>query len=169
MAAGLKVIQVDELLMGVMIKSTRDGLAMAGLTPNPVGVSKRFHCSRNVTAIIGCVGASTGSILLNTSQECACFMAGKMVGEEFHDLDAQALDGICEITNIIAGQSKAILSATEHKFDRISTPSVVVGSNYFISHYRGATTLSVEFELTDSPIKPLSDMTFSVAMFLMKI
>ncbi len=165
----MNILQIDEKLMTVLIKSTRDGLAMAGIKPVPIGASKRFSCTRDVSAIIGCVGTASGSVLINCSEECACHMAGQMVGEELVELNSQTLDGVCEIANIIAGQTKAILSTTEHKFDRISTPSVVVGSNYFISHYRGATTLSVDFEITDIPIQPRQDMTFSVGIFLVKV
>lgn len=165
----MKVLQIDDTLLNVIVKSTRDGLAMAGLKPVPVGASKRFSCTREVTAIIGCAGQATGSILINASEEGACFLASKMLGEELKELDSAVLDGVCEICNIIAGQSKAILSTTEYKFDRISTPSVVVGSNYFISHYRGAISISVDFELPDIRILPRQDMTFSIALFLMKV
>ncbi len=81
----------------------------------------------------------------------------------------QALDGLCEIANIIAGQAKAALSTTEYRFDRISVPSVIVGNNYSISHYRGMTSVSVEFELPEMPMKPGDYGTFSVNISMMKI
>jgi len=164
-----QLLQIDERIMTVLIKSTRDGLAMAGLKPVPTGISKRGTCKRNVSAIIGFAGATSGSLMVNASTECACLMAGKMIGENLETLNSQALDGVCEIANIIAGQVKALLSTTEHKFERISTPSVVVGSNYFISHYRGMTTLSVDFEFAETPIDPSHDYTFSVSICLMKV
>lgn len=165
----MKLLRIDEKLVGVLIKSARDGLAMAGLKPVPVGASRRFTCTRDVTAIIGCAGNCNGSILINTSEEGATFLASKMLGEDLEGLDNNVLDGVCEICNIIAGQTKAVLSVTEYKFDRISTPSVVVGSNYFISHYKGATTISVDFELEDIVAQPRQDLTFTIAMFLVKI
>lgn len=165
----MKLLQIDEKLVGVLVKSTRDGLAMAGLKPVPVGASRRFTCTRDVTAIIGCAGNCSGSILINTSEDGAAFLAGKMLGEELNGIDNNVLDGLCEICNIIAGQTKATLSITDYKFDRISTPSVVVGSNYFISHHKGATTISVDFELEGIIGHPRSDLTFTIAMFLVKI
>ncbi|MDR0868384.1 MAG: chemotaxis protein CheX [Planctomycetota bacterium] len=165
----MRLLQMDERLVGVLIKATRDGLAMGGMKPIPMGASRRFVCSRDVTAIIGCVGASSGSVFINCSKECATFMASKMLGEERKSLDNAVLDGICEIANIIAGQTKALLSTTEFKFERISTPAVVVGSNYLVSHYKGATTVSLDFEMEGVPASVTEDMTFTVAMFLVKI
>ena len=108
-------------------------------------------------------------MIINTSADCACFMAGRMLGETLSQPDNQTLDGLCEIANIIAGQTKASLSTTDYKFDRISVPSVIVGNNYSISHYRGMTSLSVEFELPEMPIKPGDRATFTANMSLMKI
>jgi chemotaxis protein CheX len=164
-----KVLQLDERLVTILVKATRDGLAMGGLKPAPFGASRRFVCSREVTALIGCVGQCSGSIFVNCSRECAILMAGKMLGEERKELDNVVLDGICEIANIIAGQTKALLSTTEFKFERISTPAVVVGTNYLVSHYKGATTVSIDFQLDAPPAAIATDMTFTIAMFLVKI
>ncbi len=165
----MDILQIDEFLVNALVKATRDGLAMAKLKPVPVGVDKYFHSRRAISAVVGFVGSTSGSLMLNTSEEGACLMAGRMVGEEIKELDAQVLDGICEISNIIAGQIKAILSTSEHKFERISIPSVVVGASYFISHYRGLKSLSVEFELPEMPLHPRQDYRFSLSMCLMKV
>jgi chemotaxis protein CheX len=165
----MQILQIDEKIIHVLMKSTRDGLAMAGVKPVPVGISKYVTGSRDVSAIVGLVGNTTGAIMLNASTKISCFLAGKMIGENSEDLSPQVLDGMCEIANIIAGQTKALLSTTEWKADKISCPSVVVGSNYFISHYKGMTTASVDFELTELPLTQLSDRLFSVSISLMKI
>jgi CheY-specific phosphatase CheX len=164
-----KLLQLDERLVGILVKATRDGLAMGGLKPIPFGASRRFVCSREVTAIIGCVGQCSGSVFINCSRECAILMASKMLGEERKELDNVVLDGICEIANIIAGQTKALLSTSEYKFERISTPAVVVGTNYLVSHYKGALTVSIDFELENTGATMTEDMTFTIAMFLVKI
>lgn len=165
----MNILQLDERLLGALVKATRDGLAMGGMKPTPIGASCRFVCSREVTAVIGCVGHTSGSVFINCSKESAIHMAGKMLGEEAKELNSAVLDGICEITNIIAGQTKALLSTTEYKFEKISTPAVVVGSNYLVSHCKGATTVSVDFELNDTVKAVNADLTFTVAMFLVKI
>lgn len=163
------LLQLDEQLVAVMVKCTRDGLMMAGLKPMPIGLSKLLQSKGNVSSIIGFVGPISGSMFINTTDAVACFMASRMLGETLTALDNQVLDGLSEIANIIAGQAKAALSSTEYKFDRISVPSVIVGNSYSISHYRGMTSMSVEFELPEMPMKPGERGTFSVNLSLMKI
>ncbi len=165
----MQILQIDELLVNVVVKATRDGLAMAGLKPVPCGVNRYFHSHGAVSAIIGFVGQTSGSVMLNASESAACFMAGRMLGEEMKELSSEMLDSFCEITNIIAGQIKAILSNTEHRFERISVPSVVVGTSYYISHYKGMNTMTIDFELPELRTPRLSDTCFSVSMCLMKI
>ena len=161
--------QIDEQLVAALVKCTRDGLAMAGLKPVPVGVGKLLQCNAPISSIIGFVGHMSGSMFLNTSEATACFLAGRMLGETLTVLDAQTLDGLSEITNIIAGQTKAALSQTQYKFEKISVPSVIVGQNYSISLYKGMTSVSVTFEVPEMPIRPGMLSTFSVNMSLMKI
>ncbi|MDR3212130.1 MAG: chemotaxis protein CheX [Planctomycetota bacterium] len=163
------LLQINDQLASIIIKCTKDGLMMAGLKPNPVGISKYLSNNASISAIIGFVGAISGSMFINTTDETACFLASRLLGEEIATLDNQALDGLSEIANIIAGQAKAALSTTEYKFERISVPSVIVGTNYSISHYRGMTSISVEFELTEMPLKPGGLPIFTVNMSLMKV
>ena len=162
-------LAVDEKLVGILVKSTVDGLAMAGLKPVPAGVSKFVLCRQPVSAMVGYAGPSSGNLLINTSEAVACFMAGKMVGETFSQLDHQTLDGICEIANMIAGQTKAMLSASEHRVEKLSTPSAIVGANYTISHIRGMTSVAVEFELPEMPIRLGQASTFAVNLSLIRL
>jgi len=165
----MQLIQVDEQILAVLVKSTRDGLSMAGIKPIPIGVNKYFQCKRAVSAIVGFVGPTSGSVVVNMSEECACMMAGRLLGEETKELSTQTVDGVCEIANIIAGQTKAMLSSTEHKFDRISIPSIVVGTSYFIRNYRGMKSITVEFEIPDQDNSLRADLSFTVSMCMMKI
>ena len=169
MSSLTNLLKLDEQLVAVIIKSAGDGLKMAGISPQPIGISKLLQSKGNVSSIIGFVGAISGSMTINTTDAAACFMAGRMVGETFTALDNQTLDGLCEIANIVAGGIKSALSASEYRFDRISVPSVVVGNNFSISHYRGMTSVSVEFELAEMPIKMGEPGLFSVNVSLVKI
>jgi CheY-specific phosphatase CheX len=153
----MQIIQVDENLVNILVKSTRDGLAMAGVKPLPVGVSRYVTSNRDVSAIVGMVGTNNGAVMLNAGTGVACHLASQMLGEDADSLNPQTLDCLCELANIIAGQSKAFLSATPWKVDRISCPSVVVGNNYFISHYK----------LSEMPLALLHDRIFSVSLSLL--
>jgi chemotaxis protein CheX len=161
----------DEELLTTLVESVNEGLAMAGLTPQVIGVSTRNSAYREVTALIGCVGRSHGSILINTSEELACKLAGSLMGEDLEVLDENVLDGICELCNIVAGRCKTFLHKTDSHWaiEKISTPSVVVGSSYFVTHYQGATSLSVDFEFASLARNPKQDMTLTAGLFLVKM
>jgi len=165
----MQIIQIDETLVNILIKATRDGLAMANVKPVPVGVSRYVTNSRYVSAVIGLVGHTSGAIMVSAGANVTQHLASNLLGETYTDLTPDVLDSICEIGNIIAGQTKALLSQTEWKLERISCPSVVVGSSYFISHYKGMHTAAVEFELTEMPLAVLDDRIFSVSISLMKV
>ncbi len=68
-------LQLDEQLVSILVKCTKDGLMMAGLKPAPIGLSKLLQSRGNVSSIIGFVGPFSGSMIINTSDDCACFMA----------------------------------------------------------------------------------------------
>jgi len=82
------ILQLDDRLLAVLTKATRDGLAMGGMNPIPVSISCRFLCTREVTAIIGCVGHLSGSICVNCTPAGAIYMTDKMLGENHTEMDA---------------------------------------------------------------------------------
>lgn len=167
---GLGMLKLDEGLITVLVKATTDGLSIAGVTPIPVGASKYLNTKHEVSAIIGFVGAICGSISINMSTTATKLLAGKMVGETFTELTPETLDGMCEVVNIIAGKTKAILSTSDLKIEKISVPSVVVGTNYYLTHYRGMQTLSVEFEMPDAQKAHQNfEHMFSVSISMMRV
>lgn len=165
----MDLIQVDDLLVASLVKATREGLSMANVKPVPVGLSKYVNCTREVSTVVGLAGQMSGSFLMNTSTPLALYLAENMLAEKMESLTGEVLDSLAEIGNIIAGKTKAILSTTAYKFEKISIPSVVVGNNYFISLYRGMQTVSVDFELSSMPMTPTNDRFFSVSLSLMKV
>ena len=164
----MSALNLDEGLITTLIRSTNDGLAMANMVPVPIGASRYVTSTHAVTSIIGFVGAVCGSVSINMSSTAAKFLTGRILGGEQTELTNDALDTICEVINIIAGKLKAILSTSEYKIEKISVPSVVVGSNFSVTHYRGMQTVCVEFELPDVATRRNSDFIFSVALSMMR-
>jgi CheY-specific phosphatase CheX len=165
----MQLIQVDETIVNILTKSTRDGLAMAGIKPVPIGVSRYVTNTQEVSAIVGLVGSTSGAVMINAGKAAACFLATKMLAEEYTELTPQVLDCMSEIANIVAGQTKALLATTEWKTEKISCPSVVVGSSYYISHYKGMQSTSVDFELMEMPINTMHSRIISASISLMKL
>jgi chemotaxis protein CheX len=165
----MQLIQVDETIVNILTKSTRDGLAMAGIKPVPVGVSRYVTNTQEVSAIVGLVGNTSGAVMINAGKEAACFLASKMLNEEYCELCPQVLDCMSEVANIVAGQTKALLATTEWKTDKISCPSVVVGSSYYISHYKGMQSTSVVFEVEEMPLTTIHSRILTASISLMKM
>jgi len=163
----VKGLQLNETLINVIIAGTDSGMSMA--KPKAVGASKVLRSNHEISVMIGFVGTICGSISMNLSQSSALFIAGKLLGEEKTELDHYVLDGVSEVVNIIAGKMKAILSKGEYQIEKISVPSVVVGSNYYVNHYRGMTTLTVDFEFPGFEVLPLEHDLFSISLSMMRV
>ena len=82
-----------------------------------------------VTGIIGLGGEASGSVVLNFPAEVAIAAVSSFVGENYDDITSDVVDGVGELTNIIAGDSKNRLGQKGYSFD-IGLPKIVVGRNY---------------------------------------
>lgn len=161
-------LKINETLLDGVIRGTTAGLEMTEISPEPVGASRFFSASRDVSIIVSLIGERNGTMTLNLSRTGAAFLAGRLLGEDQSELTDDALDGICEIGNMIAGNIKAVLHDTEFTFSAISCPALIMGANYNLYHYRGIITASVEFEIEEIPMVKIDDRFFSASISLMK-
>jgi CheY-specific phosphatase CheX len=83
---------------------------------------------RSVAGVIGWVGAVSGTGILESSPEFACTLANRMLGTTETALNADALDAVAEMTNIIFGGMKTEL---EKHFGAmaLSIPTIVYGTD----------------------------------------
>ena len=83
----------------------------------------------DVSGIIGFTGDMSGSVVVSFPRACAHRLVSIFTGVELEDTDEALSDAVGELTNIIAGGTKA-------KFDgakiSISCPSVIMGKNHNI-------------------------------------
>ena len=96
----------------------------------------------------------------------ALFVANRLTESESKDVSDEVFDAIGEITNIVAGRLKAQLGSETYGITNISCPSIVVGADYQVYHYRGLQTVSVEFEIDKLPMMFLKDRLFSTTVSL---
>ncbi len=83
----------------------------------------------DVTAVIGLTGKATGTVVVSFSQSLALRAAAAMLLAETREIDADVIDAVGELTNMIAGGAKAKLPQWELS---LSTPSMVVGSPHTV-------------------------------------
>jgi chemotaxis protein CheX len=82
-----------------------------------------------VVALIGLAGKWAGTGTVSCSADVACKLSSAMLMQEFHSVDADVLDAIGEVTNMILGNVK---TALEEKLGPmgLSIPTVIYGRNF---------------------------------------
>jgi chemotaxis protein CheX len=101
-----------------------------------------------VSGIIGLGGEALGAVVLNFPENVAISVVSKFVGEEYSTITSSVVDGVGELTNIIAGDAKNRLIQKGYKFE-IGLPKMVTGRNYITAQNRSVPCIVVSFS---SPI-----------------
>lgn len=99
---------------------------------NPMSISKIAGRDANVVCVIGISGELIGSTVITLSQKLALFSASMILHEKFIHLNADVLDAIGELTNIIIGNARSALVNDGIKID-ISTPTLIHGEDLEVS------------------------------------
>ncbi|MBF0565693.1 MAG: chemotaxis protein CheX [Nitrospirae bacterium] len=100
----------------------------------------------DVTGVIGLSSAKTkGSLAITFKESAILQIASQMLGEEFGKIDDSISDVVGEITNMVMGGAKKLLSEKGYKFD-MAIPSVIVGKDHTITHKTKGPVVLVSFE-----------------------
>lgn len=111
----------------------------------PLQVDPKTHFSGCITAMVGFAGLFNGLVSLHVPQKLAQSFTSSMLGMEVTEIDEDVRDALGEIANMVAGSFKHHLAKDGHEV-RLSTPSIVTGSEYTISSGTPANTLSLLFD-----------------------
>lgn len=98
---------------------------------------------KDVSALIGLAGETSGAVVLSFEEGTALKVVSRLEGRNRQFLDAQVLDGVGELVNIIAGNAKKDL---EEFRIQISLPGVITGSNHRIKWPSGVPVICIPFE-----------------------
>lgn len=128
---------VFETMLGCEIK--RQGLALKqNNTP-----------TYEVTAVIGLSGKVSGSVVFSLSKNVAFQVVDSMLGMQVDEVQADVVDAVGEIANMIAGGAKVGLS--EYQLS-LGLPNVVVGKNHSIHFPGNVTPLCIGFNTPWGPM-----------------
>ena len=97
----------------------------------------------DVIGLVGLSGTTRGTIALRFPVETALKVISRMVGTEFTSVDASVIEGIGEVTNIVAGNRKVRFRGQTIS---LSLPTVVRGSICSIQKLENTDLLTVPFE-----------------------
>ena len=119
-------LNINPVLMNTVIEGTIGGLAMSGIVPDAVGVSRFSTATRDLSVLVGLHGKRNGNMTLNLSERTAMFLAGRLLGIDIKEVNEETIDAICEIGNMVAGKFHTILHHTPYRFDGISLPALIL-------------------------------------------
>ncbi len=122
---------VFDTMLGVQV--TRKSLSLKDL-PAP---------THEVSAIIGLSGTVVGSVVVSFTTEVALKSAGEMLLTEFDEVNAEVVDAVGELTNMIAGGAKAGMENMELS---LGLPNVVSGTDHKVFFPGNVKPISVGFD-----------------------
>lgn len=165
---------VESIVDGFLLKAISDGVSNAFVMCNTqakiIGVSAVPAAEQgNVTGLVGVHGNVSGFITVNFSERFAMKSVEGLLQDSFDVLNSQVVDGVGEITNIIAGGIKGGLSSSPWAFVDITVPAVIVGNGYQMAYAKGLNFITVSFEHQDAEALMLSDRLMQVSMSLLQL
>lgn len=149
LAQALEEIELTEdELVKMLIADVREVFStMVGiedLLHLPSLIEPMTHFEDCVTAMVGMAGAYSGLVSIHAPQPLALQITSGMLGMDVTEINEDVQDALGEIANMIAGSFK--LHLTRKGADiRISTPSVVTGSEYMVSAGNSNDTITLRF------------------------
>jgi len=80
-----------------------------------------------VSAIVAITGPCPGRLVLSFTERGACDMVSKMLGQPHADVDAEVMDGVEEMANIVAGNGCRHLEEKGFREVATSVPHIMIG------------------------------------------
>lgn len=97
-----------------------------------VKIERGDFAAGEVTAVVGVTGALSGAVMYRMSEATALAIVGKMMGQQFTELDALARSGVGEMGNVISGRAGVLLEKAGIRTD-IAPPMLIVGRGGLLS------------------------------------
>ena len=103
------------------------------------------HPLDGVICLIGLAGEWTGTGTISCSAEFACRIASQMLMAEYAVVDADVLDALAEVANMILGNVKTALERTLGTMG-MSIPTAIYGKNFLAKSFGDETWMVVVFD-----------------------
>ena len=95
------------------------------------GGSNMDPAAETLTAVIGLAGALSGACTVQAKAQTAMHMTSRMIGMAVDTIDDAVLDGLGEISNMLAGAWKSKIASLSADC-LLSVPTVVTGTQYTV-------------------------------------
>jgi chemotaxis protein CheX len=138
--APVKVEYINPFLLSAV--SVFQTMLSCKLTRGELYLKGHHQPDHEISGIIGLSGKAVGTVVLSLSREVALSAAEAMLQERHLEIDADVVDVVGELTNMIAGTAKSKL---EQFAMSISLPNVVIGKNHTVAFPTGVTPIGIPF------------------------
>jgi len=130
----------------VSTKNVLETMCQTKVRANPPKIKESTCSYGEITGIIGLASSTIqGCMVLSFSEACILPIVANMLYEDPQPaINDDIVDAVGELTNMISGGAKALLSQLHHKFD-LATPTMVVGKGIEISYYTDLPTIVIPF------------------------
>lgn len=129
--------------------STFETMLQCGITRGTPQIKTDHQPHYEVSGLMALEGKARGIVVVSLDRKVAIAATEAVIGHTAETIDADVIDVVCEITNMVAGGANNKL---EHLKMRIGLPSVVSGKNHVISYPSGVATISIPFETDWGPL-----------------
>lgn len=96
-----------------------------------------------VSGVVGLSGKAVGTVVMSLSENVALKATSTMLLHETKGIDADVVDAVGELTNMVAGGAKAELAEYELM---VSLPSVITGREHEVRFPSEVTPICVQFD-----------------------
>jgi chemotaxis protein CheX len=97
----------------------------------------------SVSGVVGLSGRAVGTVVLSFSEEVALKAASTLLMTEATEIDADVLDAVGELTNMVAGSAKAQLEELQLM---ASLPNVITGRDHEVHFPSNVSPICISFE-----------------------
>ena len=115
----------------------------------PIGLMENNFSKYPISGVIGLTGNAVGTVVLSLSESVALKAASTMLMAETHSIDADVIDAVGELTNMVAGAAKSELE--EYQL-MVSLPNVVTGEGHEIRFPSNVRPILVPFSSEWGPL-----------------
>jgi chemotaxis protein CheX len=114
----------------------------AKLKRGELSLSTNFQPHHDVSGIIGLSGKASGTVVISLDRDVAIAATERLLGDRPSTVNADVVDAVGEIINMIAGRAKSHL---EELAMTLSLPTVITGKNHVIQFGSSAQTICIPY------------------------
>jgi len=115
----------------------------------PIRLKERCYPNHPISGVIGLSGGAIGTVVLSMAEQVALKAASMMLMADCQEVNADVLDAVGELTNMIAGRAKSQLEELQLS---VSLPNIVTGQDHEVRFPSNIVPICVPFETPWGPL-----------------